>query len=128
MVSVSMPNFIVIGAAKAGTTSLYHYLQQHPQVYMSPIKEPRFFCLENQALDWHGPGDKEIFGREIRELDCLDRNSKNIFPKGSVTSLDVYRSLFQKCSNEVAIGEASAWYLCHPGTPHCMNKYVPNIK
>ncbi|GGN57712.1 hypothetical protein GCM10011349_36550 [Novosphingobium indicum] len=37
------PNFMVIGAAKAGTTSMYHYLKKHPEVFMSPIKEPFFF-------------------------------------------------------------------------------------
>ena len=38
------PNLYIIGAAKAGTTSIYQYLQQHPEVYMSPIKETYFFC------------------------------------------------------------------------------------
>jgi len=34
----SFPDFFVIGAAKSGTTSLYHYLDQHPDVYMSPSR------------------------------------------------------------------------------------------
>ena len=38
---MSLPNFLIIGAAKAGTNALYHYLRQHPQVYMSPWKEPK---------------------------------------------------------------------------------------
>lgn len=37
-----LPNFFVVGAPKAGTTSLYYYLDQHPEVYMSPIKEPNY--------------------------------------------------------------------------------------
>src|SRR5689334_6524517 len=41
-----LPNFFLVGAPKAGTTSLYFYLRQHPQIYMSPIKEPHFFCDE----------------------------------------------------------------------------------
>lgn len=45
-----LPNFIVIGAMKAGTTSLYHYLRQHPQVFMAPEKEPHFFTEEH---NWH---------------------------------------------------------------------------
>ena len=40
------PNFFIVGAPKAGTTSLYHYLDQHPDIYMSPIKEPCFFSSE----------------------------------------------------------------------------------
>ena len=38
-----LPTFLVIGAMKAGTTSLYHYLRTHPQVYMPEVKEPMFF-------------------------------------------------------------------------------------
>ena len=37
-----LPNFLVIGAMKAGTTSLYHYLRAHPQVFMSSVKELDF--------------------------------------------------------------------------------------
>lgn len=38
-----LPNFLIIGSQKAGTTSLYHALRQHPQVFMSAEKEPNFF-------------------------------------------------------------------------------------
>jgi hypothetical protein len=38
-----LPNFVVIGAAKAGTTSLHYYLSLHPQIFMAAPKEPRFF-------------------------------------------------------------------------------------
>lgn len=41
-----LPNFYILGAAKAGTTSLYHALRKHPQVYLSPVKEPHFFDIE----------------------------------------------------------------------------------
>ncbi len=43
---MTMPNFLIIGVMKSGTTSLHYYLKQHPQVYMSPVKEPNFFALE----------------------------------------------------------------------------------
>ena len=42
----ALPNFFIAGAPKSGTTSLYHYLDQHPQIYMSPIKEPHYFAPE----------------------------------------------------------------------------------
>ena len=38
-----LPNFLIAGAAKCGTTSLYHYLGQHPDVFLSTPKEPNFF-------------------------------------------------------------------------------------
>lgn len=42
------PNFFVIGAPKCGTTSLAHWLAGHPQVFMSPVKEPHFFNTDYQ--------------------------------------------------------------------------------
>jgi hypothetical protein len=51
-----LPNFLIIGAAKAGTTSLYHYLRSHPQVFMPPVKELDFFVAEGnwrRGLDWY---------------------------------------------------------------------------
>jgi hypothetical protein len=44
---MTLPNFIIIGVAKAGTTSLYHYLDQHPQVFMCPDKGTNFFGYED---------------------------------------------------------------------------------
>ena len=44
------PNFFLLGAAKSGTTSLYHYLKSHPQVFMSEIKEPTFWCEDFQVV------------------------------------------------------------------------------
>ena len=44
-----LPNFLVIGAMKAGTTSLYHYLRSHPQVFMPETKEVNFF---NPMRNW----------------------------------------------------------------------------
>jgi hypothetical protein len=60
-----LPTFIVIGAMKAGTTSLYHYLRNHDEIFMSRIKELDFFVSESnwsRGLDWYrhqfsGAGD-----------------------------------------------------------------------
>jgi hypothetical protein len=53
-----LPNFFIVGAPKAGTTSLYRYLNEHPQVYMCPIKEPGYFApeygLQNILSTWEG--------------------------------------------------------------------------
>lgn len=51
-----LPNFLVIGAMKAGTTSLYHYLQAHPDIFMSSVKELDFFVEKanwQRGLDWY---------------------------------------------------------------------------
>jgi hypothetical protein len=51
-----LPNFLIIGAAKSGTTTLYEYLNRHPQIYLSPIKEPQFFAVDSQyerGIEWY---------------------------------------------------------------------------
>lgn len=58
------PNFIIIGAMKCGTSSLYHYLKLHPQVGMSKIKEVDFFVKENNydyGVGWYQSQFKEGF-------------------------------------------------------------------
>jgi hypothetical protein len=47
---MTLPNFLIVGAAKSGTTSLYAYLAQHPDVYLCPVKEPCFFSDGNPRL------------------------------------------------------------------------------
>ena len=89
MTTTAQPNFFLLGAAKAGTTALAAYLAQHPQIYMSPVKEPHFFTLENDRPNFHDPGD-------------ADR---------AVTRWTDYLNLFAGCRDEIAIGEASTTYL-----------------
>ena len=51
-----LPDFIIIGAAKAGTTTLHHYLDLNPQIYMSSPKEPCFFSDDEiyvKGVDWY---------------------------------------------------------------------------
>ncbi len=51
-----LPNFLVVGAMKSGTTSLYQYLRQHPDVYMSENKEPQFFSDDvvwQKGIKWY---------------------------------------------------------------------------
>ena len=54
-----LPNFLIVGAAKSGTTALYHLLQRHPEVFMPVVKEPHYFVRErvrgqipNLVDDW----------------------------------------------------------------------------
>jgi hypothetical protein len=55
-----LPNFVIIGAPKSGTTSLYYYLYQHPDVYLPKRKELHYFSYEYMKLLTAGPGDKHI--------------------------------------------------------------------
>ncbi|HZY44383.1 MAG TPA: sulfotransferase, partial [Anaerolineae bacterium] len=68
---MNMPNFLIIGAHKAGTSAMHAYLKQHSQIYMSPMKEPNFFAWgEDRFPDFQGPGDKTWFSRNtLRRLE-----------------------------------------------------------
>src|SRR3954465_8128427 len=51
-----LPNLLVIGATKAGTTTLWHYLDVHPEIFMAPDKELHFFDLDEnwaKGVDWY---------------------------------------------------------------------------
>ncbi|NPD45562.1 MULTISPECIES: sulfotransferase [unclassified Lentimicrobium] len=47
---LNKPNFFILGAAKSGTSTLYYYLMQHPQIFLSKEKEPTFFCEDFQLI------------------------------------------------------------------------------
>ncbi len=97
---MTMPNFLIIGAMKSGTTALYYYLEQHPQIYMSPVKEPNFFCSVGQE------------GSD----------------SGSVTGIEAYQSLFKDVSDEKAVGEASHCYLYEPQATARIQQHLPDAK
>lgn len=102
-----MPNFLIIGAAKSGTTALYHYLKQHPDIFMSPTKETEFFAFEGEQLDFRGPGDT---------------------PRRSITQVEDYQAQFQAVSHQKAIGEASPLYLYSLKAPERIWHYTPSAK
>jgi hypothetical protein len=106
MVSANkLPNFIIFGVQKAGTSSVYNYLKQHPQVYMSPIKETNF--LER---DWS-------------KLPPAGQNCNGI------NTWEKYCDLFTGVQDEIAIGEVSPNYLFHhQSSVGLIKKYLPNAK
>lgn len=106
---IVMPNFLIIGAAKAGTTALHYYLNQHPQIYTSPVKETKFFVFDGQTVDYQGPGDQQA-NREV------------------ITNIEAYREQFSGVSEEIAIGEASPLYLYHPRASERIHYYLPDVK
>ncbi len=61
-----LPNFIVVGAPKCGTTSLYHYLRQHPQIFLPERKELHYFSFRFMEQLLSGPGDRNILATSCR--------------------------------------------------------------
>lgn len=106
---MTLPNFLIVGAAKAGTTSVHAYLQQHPQVYMCPVKETNFFAFEGEEINFVGgisPGYLANF----------------------VTNINDYRAQFQGVNHEIAIGEACPAYLYLPQAVERIKHYLPEVK
>ena len=103
-----MINFIIIGAAKCGTTSLCHYLGQHPQIFISPEKEPRFFAPEFYTKFTNGPVRKGSIRPEM--------------------SIEEYEQLFEGITTEKAIGEASTEYIFLPEVPRRIKDTIPDVK
>lgn len=100
-----MPSFLIIGSQSAGTTSVYNYLRQHPQVYLSPVKETNFFVHDGQNPD--------------------------IVPHlspGGVTGLAAYHALFQGASDHKAVGEASPLYLVDPQAAARIRHHIPKAR
>lgn len=85
------PNFLIIGAQKCGTTALYDALRQHPDIYMSPIKEPFYFVLNDAPPPYRVPTQE--YAQRLRY------------------SWEEYTALFSAATHHRAIGEASALYL-----------------
>lgn len=104
-----LPNFLIIGAPKAGTTSLYRYIQSHPQVFMPKEKEPHFFSFEGRTTGFDGPGQAK-------------------FMKKRVTRFEDYKKLFSLVNDEIAIGEASTSYLYVPDAAKRIKQYIPETK
>ena len=101
MMGNKLPNFLIVGAAKSGTSSLHNYLNQHPDVFMPSynsegmkVKEPRFLI-------------KELVKERLHN---------------GVWSLEEYQSLFYNVQDEKMIGESTVLYLYY------YNEAIKNIK
>jgi len=93
-----LPDFFISGAARSGTTSLWQYLRQHPDIYMPPVfelKEPSHFC---------------------------DRY------KFAMKDWDAYLGLFAEAKDQRRVGEASGPYLTSPESPGKIKAVIPNAR
>lgn len=95
---MKLPEFIIVGAGKSGTTSLYKYLQQHPQIFLPPKKELYFFAFEGEE-----------------------------HPDG-VTNFEDYQAMFLDAPEDQVVGEVSSVYLFRPKAPERIKFYLPNAK
>lgn len=97
-----LPDFLIVGASKSGTSSIFHYLKQHPKIFLSDVqKEGRYFS--QMKGNFSGPGDSGV--------------DKTITP-----DLEHYKTLFKNYNNEKTAGDISPEYL------YFHEKAIPLIK
>lgn len=123
--AVRLPNFFIGGAPNTGTTSLYHYLRQHPQVFLSPVKEPTYFGAAEAFVERYG-GDTAAYVARNRTL----ARRLHWFIKGAAPALtwEDYLTLFRGVRDETAIGEASVRYLILPAAARMIRLRIPNAR
>jgi hypothetical protein len=88
---MTLPNFLIVGAAKAGTTTLYRHLMRHPDIYMPDKLKETFFLSGISPANFFG--DAAIYAND------------------AITSLEDYQDVFTDSGNAIAIGEACVAYL-----------------
>ena len=108
----SLPNFLIIGAAKSGTSALFAAMRQHPQVFACPLKEPRFFAFEDEMPRFGGPPFNDYMQ----------------YP--TISRLADYQALFAAAGDAKARGEASTVYTYFPGDKPAerIRHYLPDVR
>jgi hypothetical protein len=95
---MTLPNFFIVGAPKCGTTAIYSYLRQHPEVWMSDPKEPHYFGSDLEFRYRHRPSEA------------------------------TYRALFEPGRGRARLGEASVWYLYSTRAAEEIHQVVPDAR
>src|SRR6202167_1062881 len=106
---MALPDFFVAGAPKAGTTALHVALSRHPGLYMSPIKEPKFFLTDGPPPAKGGLGDALTYREHVWER-------------------DKYEALFDAAPPGSLRGEATPLYLYDPDAMRRIRDLIPGAK
>ena len=107
---MALPDFLVIGAPKAGTTALHTALAAHPGLDMSAIKEPKFFLTDGPPPDrGGGPGDVQTYREHVwRRTD--------------------YEALFAGAPPGTLRGESTPFYLYDRDAQRRIGELIPRVK
>jgi hypothetical protein len=106
---MTLPNALIIGAPRCGTTSVHAHLALHPDVFASATKEPQFFSSEAHELRLEGPNDRQALAH-------------------LVTRLDQYERLFEGASGRRVVVEASTTYIYFQGTARAIRRRIPDCR
>ena len=106
----SRPDVVIIGAPKAGTSALHAALAQHPQIYASPVKEPKYYmCWDAPPPAYRGPGDAHS-------------NQEWIWRRAD------YEALFREAPKDALRLESTPFYLYMPGARRRIAEELPEAK
>ena len=104
------PDFLIVGAPKAGTTALHAALAAHPDVFMSTPKEPKYWlCDDAPPPAWRGPGDRH----SQREWIWRRRD---------------YEALFEAAGADQVRGESTPFYLWNRGAHRRIGEALPDAR
>ncbi|WP_417855980.1 sulfotransferase family protein [Xanthomarina gelatinilytica] len=106
---IKKPNFIIAGFPKCGTTSLFAYLETHPEIFIPQRKEMNFFSYPIIKNLTGGEGDKVIVGTQV-------------------STWEQYMSYYRSVRNEKAIGDASPSYINFPACFSYIKEKLDNPK
>jgi hypothetical protein len=123
-----LPNFFLAGVPRAGTTSFYSYLGQHPEIYVSPIKEPAFFGAVDLLSGRYGD---DILRRTARDSDALRPyldGTPPPRPQPLVLEWERYLELFHNVRNEIAVGEGTVSYFWLPSAARAIHSTVSDAR
>lgn len=125
MSNQKLPTFFIVGAAKAGTTSIYNYLAKHKQVYMSPIKEPHHFTSDMDTEHFR-ENYKPVMNKNLTAY--LDGDMKEEVFQAYIREWTQYVKLFKNVKDEKAIGEVSNSYLFSTTAAKNIHDKIPDAK
>lgn len=117
-----LPTFLVIGAAKSGTTSFHEYLKQHPEIFMSGRKEPNYFAFQGRTPDFIGPD-----GEDPRRFRGLEKRLRVAKYQESIVTAERYERLFARAGDATAIGESSVSYMFIPEAAGRIREALPEV-
>jgi len=121
---MALPTFIIIGAVKSGTTSLYYYLSQHPEIQMSQMNWPRFFHVDGEEPDFNALAAK--YGSRLKRES--EERFKIMIPRWIPRNLKDYEALWDDEVEVKVRGEISPTYLYDAAIPWRIHKRLSNIK
>ncbi len=106
---MALPDFLIAGVPKAGTTALHAALSRHSGLYLSPIKEPKFFLTDGPPPTKGGPGDALTYREHVWRRDR-------------------YEALFDAAPPGALRGEATPLYLYDPEAMRRIHALIPGVK